>query len=204
MRLASITLGTNDSDIINTLRGFVSASTYINPMRVEVDNLYENEDGFSLSLIKARDRCLKAHSQLDNTTRSLGPGVVIGLDTMAILDGVFLSTPLNEIAHRDLLIRLSNKTHYIMTSIYMVNLLDRNIISECTTTIVHMRDIVTLGVIDDYISTGEGLGRPGGYNINHRGISLISSIEGDHSNVIGIPLNTLGDLLTRLGFNIYH
>jgi predicted house-cleaning NTP pyrophosphatase (Maf/HAM1 superfamily) len=203
MTLASISLSTNDTDIIDTLCRFLPSHTYINPMVVKIDDLFEGEDGFNLSLNMARSKCLKAHSQLDRTIRDLGMGVVVGLDTMAILDGVFLSTPLNEMAQRDLLLRLSGKTHHIITSLYMMSLGGE--VNICTnTTNVSIRDLTTSGLLDDYISTGEGLGRPAGYNISRKGISLISSIEGgDHTNVVGIPLNTLRDMLTELGFSIY-
>jgi septum formation protein len=52
--------------------------------------------------------------------------------------------------------------------------------------------------IDWYVGAGEWRGRAGGYAIQERGIALVAGIEGDYSNVVGLPVPSLLDLWPQL------
>ena len=52
--------------------------------------------------------------------------------------------------------------------------------------------------VDWYVASGEWKGRAGGYAIQGRGAALVERIEGDYSNVVGLPVPALLDLLPEL------
>jgi len=64
-------------------------------------------------------------------------------------------------------------------------------------TVVHMRAL-TAAEIDWYLATGEWRERAGGYAIQGRGAALVSGIEGDYLNVVGLPLPALIALVPNL------
>ncbi|MBE0690331.1 MAG: Maf family protein, partial [Anaerolineae bacterium] len=71
-------------------------------------------------------------------------------------------------------------------------------LTRLTQTIVHMRDYSD-AEIDAYIATGDSFDKAGGYAIQHEGFRPVAHIEGSHSNVMGLPLETLSAMLAEFG-----
>ncbi|GKS59756.1 hypothetical protein YTPLAS18_32830 [Nitrospira sp.] len=60
----------------------------------------------------------------------------------------------------------------------------------------------TQSEFETYLATGEGLDKAGGYAIQGHGGALIERIHGDYTAVVGLPLRTTADLLTRAGCTV--
>lgn len=69
--------------------------------------------------------------------------------------------------------------------------------ARVTATRVSLRELDP-SLLEWYLGTGEWRERAGGYAIQGRGAALVRAIEGDYSNVVGLPLTTLQDLLPDL------
>jgi septum formation protein len=118
--------------------------------------------------------------------------LVLGADTIVVLDGEILGKPRDEDQARQYLGRLSGRTHEVVGGVV---LLGRGELVETTEVDVAALDRTTL---DWYVRSREWEGRAGGYAIQGRGAALISGIRGDYLNVVGLPLARLLSLHPEL------
>jgi septum formation protein len=122
-----------------------------------------------------------------------GP-LVLGADTVVVLDGDILGKPADEAAARTYLRRLNGRTHDVVGAIALAE--DGEVVAsavETTRVTFHHR---TDAEIDAYVATGEWVGRAGGYAIQETGGPvLVERVEGDYLNVVGLPLARLRALL---------
>ncbi len=114
------------------------------------------------------------------------PGcVVVGADTVVVLDGTSLGTPSDAAAARNMLRRLSDRTHQVLTAVAVVTG------DRCVTGLDSTE--VTFGPIDEqlidaYVATGEPLDKAGGYGLQGIGGVFVARIEGTAQGVIGLPV----------------
>ncbi len=124
-----------------------------------------------------------------------GP-LVLGADTIVVLDGDILGKPADEAAARAYLKRLNGRTHEVVGAIALAE--EGEVVAsavETTRVRFHQR---TDEEIDAYVATGEWVGRAGGYAIQETGGSvLVQAVEGDYLNVVGLPLARLKALLIQ-------
>ena len=125
------------------------------------------------------------------------PGaLVLGADTVVVLDGDILGKPADEAAARAYLRRLNGRTHDVVGAIALAE--GGEVVAsavETTRVTFHHRSEEE---IDAYVATGEWVGRAGGYAIQETGGSvLVERVEGDYLNVVGLPLARLQALLDQ-------
>lgn len=121
--------------------------------------------------------------------------LVLGVDTVVALDGRIYGKPADEQAARETLRALSGETHTVLSGLA---LLDRgNETTAVARTEVSFRQVGE-GLLDWYLATGEWRERAGGYAIQGAGSALVSRIEGDYENVVGLPVATLLDVCPQL------
>lgn len=130
------------------------------------------------------------------------PVKVLAADTVVILDGEILGKPADADEARDMLRRLRGRAHTVCTALTLLQTrADAPPLewTELTQTRVLMR-AYTDDEIEAYIATGDPFDKAGGYAIQHAGFAPVAGIEGSRTNVIGLPLETLQTMLTRLGW----
>ena len=113
--------------------------------------------------------------------------LVLGADTTVALDGAILGKPGSEAEARAFLTSLSGRTHEVWSGLAL------NDETSAVMTEVTFRDVAPL--LDWYLATGEWQGKAGGYAIQGRGAALVERIEGDYSNVVGLPVSALIELM---------
>ena len=128
-------------------------------------------------------------------------GLVIGADTIVVLDGQVLGKPQDPAEAREMLTRLSGQTHTVYTGIAVVDAKTREIAAETVETQVTFRSL-SKEEIDDYVASGEPLDKAGAYGIQRLGGLLVSRINGCYFNVVGLPLSALDRLLKRFDYAI--
>lgn len=122
---------------------------------------------------------------------------IIGCDTMVVVDGQPLGKPQNKAVAREMLKRLSGRQHEVKSGCALL-LPDGRIFSETVTTQVQMA-LLPERLIEAYLLTEESRNRAGGYAIQGRGATLIESICGSYTNVVGMPLEVLSCWLYCIG-----
>jgi septum formation protein len=120
------------------------------------------------------------------------PGLVLGADTIVALDDAILGKPDDAAKAREYLDRLAGRSHEVVGGFAVAEDGDVVVVGVEKTTVT-FRD-ATPGLLDWYVGTGEWQGRAGGYAIQGAGAVLVSGIEGDYLNVVGLPLARLLDL----------
>lgn len=127
------------------------------------------------------------------------PGaVVVGSDTLIEVDGAVLGKPADSADARAMLGRLRGRRHLIHTAVAVVCAAAG--FSEAGSETVHVQmRLCTDREIDDYVASGEGLGKAGAYSIQGAGGQLIEGIAGDFPAAVGLPLRLTAGLLLKLG-----
>jgi septum formation protein len=125
-------------------------------------------------------------------------GVVLGADTLVVIDGEALGKPRNAVEAASMLRRLRGRWHEVITAIAVVDAATGREAAEAVITRVRMADY-TDADIDAYVATGEPLDKAGAYAIQGRGGALVAGIEGSYTNVVGLPVDETRGLLQRLG-----
>ena len=121
--------------------------------------------------------------------------IVLGIDTDVVLDGRLLGKAADEAGARERLIALAGRTHEVRSGVVLLaGSQERAAVARTEVTFADL-DPAT---IDLYLASGEWRDRAGAYAIQGLGSILISSIRGDFSNVVGLPVPTLLKLLPSL------
>jgi septum formation protein len=121
---------------------------------------------------------------------------VLGADTIVVIDNQILVKPVDAADAARMLRLLSGRTHQVMTGVCLVMSGCHTVASE--TTAVTMTKI-SEQEIADYISTGEPMDKAGAYAIQGIASRWIPRIEGDYSNVVGLPVALVYRMLRQAG-----
>jgi septum formation protein len=144
----------------------------------------------TLAMLKAED-----------VARSLGRAVVIGADTIVVLDEHLLNKPTDEEDALRMLSMLQGRTHQVITAVAVLKVERAEITHRDlrhVSTDVTMRN-ATEDKLRAYIGTGEPMDKAGAYAIQGRGSVFIEGIVGDYFNVVGLPIFTLARMLEAVG-----
>jgi MAF protein len=121
-----------------------------------------------------------------------GPAVVLGADTVVVLDAVPLGKPGDAEEARRMLRSLRGRPHEVITGVAVVCGAGQQ--TAHAATMVHMRHY-TDAEIDAYIAGGDPFDKAGAYAIQHAGFAPVERIDGCYCNVMGLPLWTVRRLL---------
>ena len=121
---------------------------------------------------------------------------VIAADTVVAFNGRSLGKPASTSDAVEMLRALSGQTHQVHTGV-AVGWGDE-IVSIVDTTAVTMRKLAT-AEIEEYVRSGAAMDKAGAYGIQDAEFSPVESYEGSYTNVVGLPVGALADLLLRIG-----
>jgi len=122
--------------------------------------------------------------------------IVLGADTVVVVDGQLLGKPCDRADAARMLRLLSGREHQVITGVCLVVNGQSSVASE--TTLVIMSEI-TDQEIADYVASGEPMDKAGAYAIQGIASRWIPRIEGDYSNVVGLPVARVWRMLQQTG-----
>ncbi|MGL5650768.1 MAG: Maf family protein [Paraclostridium sp.] len=157
------------------------------------ERIFENEEPIQLVLRLAFEKCMSVAQKNPSD-------LVIGADTIVVLDNEILGKPKNEEEAFNTLSKLSNREHQVITGMSIVNLENEKKIVDYAISNVKFKKLTDQD-IKDYISTKECLDKAGSYGIQGYGALLVEEIKGDYFNIVGLPISKLSDIL-KINFNI--
>ena len=122
--------------------------------------------------------------------------LVIGSDTIVVVDGDVLGKPADEADAARMLRRLSGRSHVVVTAVAVSwRGQTRSAVEEVNVTFHSLSD----GDITAYIATREPMDKAGAYGIQGYGATIVERVDGDYFAVMGLPLQLLVRVLRELG-----
>ncbi len=122
--------------------------------------------------------------------------LVIGSDTIVVVDGDVLGKPADELDAVRMLARLAGRSHVVITAVAVSWRGEtRSAVEEVGVTFHPM----SRTEIDAYIATGEPMDKAGAYGIQGYGATIVARVDGDYFAVMGLPLQRLTRVLGSLG-----
>ncbi|MBN2413858.1 septum formation inhibitor Maf [candidate division KSB1 bacterium] len=128
---------------------------------------------------------------------SLEFGLVIGADTIVVLDGQILGKPADKKEAADMLSRLSGRTHQVYTGFTVLENPGGNDMFDYEVTNVHFRDLYDWE-IEGYVNTQNPFDKAGGYGIQDQSAVFADRIDGCFYNVVGFPVTKFYTRLLKM------
>ena len=163
---------------------------------------YKERISEPIDLVKklAKAKALKAKEMLVNEEKGT---VVIAADTIVELNGKIVGKAQNETEAFQMLKNLVNSSHNLITGIAITEIGDVKVVIDYDITVVTILDFSD-DDIRDYIRIGEWKGRAGAYSSRDRASLFIKEIQGSPSNVIGLPMQKIFQILkTEFNLNLF-
>lgn len=162
--------------------------------KIEVSDAPEVQNDLPPQILAVENAKLKAQA-----VSNKNPGaIVVGADTIVVLNGKIFGKPQNSLDAEKMLAQLANKKHEVITGLAICA--DGKIFTDYEVTEVYFGEM-TAEEIKKYVATGEPLDKSGSYALQGGATKFIEKIHGDWSNVVGLPVYRLKKLAQSAGIN---
>ena len=122
--------------------------------------------------------------------------VIVAADTVAECDGFVLGKPQDEAQARTMLRQLRGREHRVLTGLCLWRIGDRAPLVRVAVTTLRM-DPLSDAQLDEYLASGQWEGKAGAFGYQDR-LGWLRIVEGSESNVVGLPLEMLAEMLVEL------
>ncbi|MEO5814776.1 MAG: Maf family protein [Gemmatimonadaceae bacterium] len=137
-----------------------------------------------------------AREKVAAVSRDVSDALVIGSDTIVVVDGDVLGKPRDEAQAFAMLSRLSGRSHTVITAVAVEW---RGVIRSAIVEVAVTFHPLTAEEIEAYIATREPMDKAGAYGIQGFGATIVERVDGDYFAVMGLPLQRLVRLMAELG-----
>lgn len=125
---------------------------------------------------------------------------VLGVDTVVVVDGAVLGKPAHRQEAGEMLRRLAGRTHEVVSGVALLRGASSRAVAHAATTVRF--DSIDEAQLRAYLESDEWQGKAGGYAVQGLAALFVRGIEGEYSNVVGLPLGVTARLFRRLGFDL--
>ena len=138
-----------------------------------------------------------SREKAERIARTHPHALVVGSDTIVVIDGDVLGKPKSREQAVEMLMRLSGRDHEVCTGVAVA--MDGRVESGLERVRVRFR-ILDRPTCEAYVATGEPMDKAGAYGIQGFGSAIVESIEGDYFAVMGLPVVRMLGLIERFGW----
>jgi septum formation protein len=139
---------------------------------------------------------LLARRKAESVRKKAKKGIVLGADTVTFYNGEVIGKPSDENDAVRILKKLSGTTHSVITGICIIDAKTGKTLSGSVQTTVIMRNVSEEGILR-YVKSGKYAGACGAYKLQEKDDPFVEQIRGSYTNVVGLPLELLTDMLGR-------
>ncbi len=129
-----------------------------------------------------------SRAKAEQVASSVEQGIVIGADTIVVLDSHIIGKPHNHQQARGMLKQLSGRIHRVFTGFTLIEKPGNRTLSDFDVTNVHFRPLEDWE-IERYVQTNSPMDKAGAYGIQDQSAVFADRIEGCFYNVVGFPLS---------------
>jgi septum formation protein len=141
---------------------------------------------------------LLAWRKAEHARRTTRRGIIITGDTVVALGQRRFGKPRSRAAARHMVRQLSGRTHEVITGLAVLDARTGvGVLGSAVSRVTFRR--LSPAAIRAYVATGESMDKAGAYGIQGGGRALVRQISGDYTNIVGLPVGLLRELLRRLG-----
>lgn len=133
--------------------------------------------------------------------RGLDTGLVIGADTIVVLEGKLLGKPADDDDAARMLKSLAGRWHAVMTGVALYDVRTKSELVDYEKTLVRFSPL-TEEEIRWYLATGEHRDKAGAYGVQGKAALFVEEIAGNYQNVVGFPMPLVYRLARRLGYSL--
>ena len=151
------------------------------------------KNGFELVQELAKQKALKAKELLEVKEKE---AIIIAADTVVMFGGQLIAKAENRNQAFQILKRFQGESHNLITGVAVTHTSSSKLIVDCDSTLVEFSPLSSKE-IRLYLKTNEWRGRAGAYSIMDKASIFVKSINGSPSNVIGLPMQKLYEILKR-------
>ena len=127
--------------------------------------------------------------------------IVISADTIVAIDSEVLGKPRDETQAKQMLRKLSGKSHSVFTGFTIVDVESKRTVTKSVETRVYFRKL-SEREIREYVKIEKLSDKAGAYAIQGTGAIFVERIEGDYFNIVGLPLQALAFELRKFGVEV--
>lgn len=168
---------------------------------VQVSNFEEKRRHRDPKKLVLHNACGKAEA----VAKHYKNAVIIGVDTIGVYRNKILLKPIDRADAKRILLFLSGKTHRVITGLCVIGLTrkpthtstQKKKYATTVETRVTFRKI-SASELERYLDSGHWKGKAGAYAIQGRAKGFVKKIEGDVTNVVGLPMKKLKNILRKL------
>lgn len=159
------------------------------------------EEDMTLKMPPLKLAKVLSYGKANAVARKHKSGIIIGADTFVMFRNHLLGKPKNELEAKEMLKKLSGQRVDILTGLTIINAASGKKVSTTDITKVYIKKL-SESEINNYIASGEPMGKAGAFAIQGLGAVIIKKIEGDFMGAMGLPLFILAKELKKLGINV--
>jgi septum formation protein len=127
--------------------------------------------------------------------------LVLAADTLVVLDGRMLGKPRDAAEARRMLASIAGREHTVLTGVALLEAPGGRRATTVEASRVRMAPM-TPAELDWYVATGEPLDKAGSYAVQGKGGLFVEAVEGNYTNVVGLPLPATHRLFAALGYDL--
>ena len=153
----------------------------------------------ALSVLKCQEGVRKV------ITEEMHSFPVLAADTIVVLGDKIFGKPESEPDAIAMLLKLSGKTHTVITAV-TIGIINKDKAKFHTISVLSSVEFATLTEVDciEYCKTNEPFDKAGSYGIQGYGSAFIKKINGSYSNIVGLPIHEVVELLKELGISYWN
>jgi septum formation protein len=158
------------------------------------------EEDMTLNLEPGELAKFLSRGKAENVAKNFDNAIIISADTFALLDNKVIGKP-RTVEYAHIMLRtLSGRTHTVITGFTIMDTKENKTISKVVETKVSFKELSD-EMIHDYVKDGNTLRYAGSYTLNEIMNEFIEKIEGEHSNIIGLPIDAVMETLKEFNIN---